>query len=80
MEISPLPVKAIKKVLKDELELKQRDIINPNNPGGLWHKDFLLEAFYTVKEILESCTTYEELDNYISRFYRMSLNDWIESL
>ena len=78
-----MPVKAIKNILKKELEERKTTFINilHNN----YVNDSCKEMIYIANEVsskkIDECHNYEELDEVISFLgYRMSLEDWINSL
>lgn len=77
-----MPVKAIKKIIKRELEEMYSAAISTLYKNG--HNDTIREVFHLGYEqaeaSLEECQTHEDLDNFIGPLYRMSLQEWIESL
>ncbi len=78
-----MPVRAIKNILAKELESFKDGFFEayPTFIMSDHQKEFVYIAYGILKNKLESCNTYEELDEYITfAGYRMSLTEWIESL
>lgn len=79
-----MPVRAIKNILMQELQ-GFFDAFYREYPGSFVMSDVQKEMVRIAKEVLsaklEFCNTYEELNAYISDAgYRMSLEEWINSL
>ena len=82
MEAPTMPVKAIKRILGDELSdfyseacEKLRYCISDVT------KSLVHISHDILSDRLKDCETYEDLEEYISfAGYRMSLSEWIESL
>lgn len=78
-----MPVKAIKNILKKELESFKNGFFTAELHYRLSDvmKEFIYIAHNVLEERLESCTDYDSLEKYISfAGYRMSLQEWIDSL
>lgn len=77
-----MPVKAIKNILGKELESHRDGFyhVYPNFIMSDFQKNMIDIAYHCLKDVLELCNSYEELDSYIGRNYRMSLEEWINSL
>lgn len=79
MKMSPIfPVKAIKKLLLIEYGNFKRELYSVSQ----FHikQDYWGDAIYSIGVEIENCTSYEDLENFVSNHYRMSLIDWINSL
>ena len=78
-----MPVRAIKRILGEELDkFKAQFFIHESQ---LTMSDVQQEMLYIAESVmkasLESCTTYAELDDFLSYAgYRMSLQEWVQSL
>ena len=68
-----MPVRAIKRIVKDELSNFYNYILNDGNLR------YSSEATLTLEK-LESCNDYESLDDFIDEWYQISLQEWINSL
>lgn len=83
-ELYQMPVRAIKNILKKELEQFK------NNTLQVLHKEHFLSdvpkemiylAYSNLLGVLDKCQDYAALEDYISYAgYRMSLTEWINSL
>lgn len=80
MELPVMSVKAIKRILIEETNQRLNSLVSFKNPDGMWMREFLNELFYDYKRKIEQCETHEQLDEVVSRYLKMSLADWIESL
>ena len=78
-----MPVKAIKRILLQELQ-SFRDGFYSAYPSFIMsdvQKEMVSISFNHLKNRLDRCNSYQELDNFVSvAGYRMSLEDWINSL
>jgi hypothetical protein len=78
-----MPVKAIKNILKKELEDHKQGFYTayPSFIMSDVMKEMIYKGHNIMMEMLELCTTHDELNDFISfAGYRMSLEDWINSL
>lgn len=78
-----MPVRAIKNILKKELEERKNHLVQVLHSAYV--NDSCKEMIYIANEIsykkIEECHNYDELDELISFLgYRMSLDEWISSL
>lgn len=74
-----MPIKAIKRIVGEELASHYaqacQSIYNDVQ------REFLHRGYHDLaKSSLESCTSYKQLDDFIGEWYRMSLEEWINSL
>jgi len=78
-----MPVKVIKNILKKELEDFKNGFFNsyPNFIMSDVQKEFIYIAYGALLNVLNKCEDYASLEDYISYAgYRMSLQEWINSL
>jgi hypothetical protein len=78
-----MPVRAIKNILKKELEERKQSFFNayPSFIMSDTQKEMIYLAYAELSGILEKCNDYASLEDFISYSgYRMSLQEWIESL
>ena len=78
-----MPVKAIKNILRKELQGHRDGFYNayPKFIMSDVQKEMITLAHETLTRALDACETYEQLDDFISfAGYRMSLQEWIDSL
>lgn len=78
-----MPVRAIKNILRKELEERKQSFFNayPNFIMSDTQKEMVYLAYTELSGILEKCNDYASLEDFISYSgYRMSLQEWIESL
>lgn len=78
-----MPVKAIKSILKKEIE-EFSNVFHRAYPSFIM-ADVMKEMVYISKNYpldkIEKCATYDDLEEIISEAgYRMSLEEWIDSL
>ena len=66
--------------MKQELQDKHIALISSDNPAGMWNRDLLSIMFYDLEIELDALNEYAELEKFCGKYYRMSLNDWVESL
>lgn len=78
-----MPVRAIKNILKQELERFKNDtyqVVRKNTASDV-PINMVMLAYTELSGILEKSNAYNELEDYISYAgYRMSLEEWINSL
>ena len=78
-----MPVKAIKRILLQELQSFRDGFYNayPSFIMSDVQKKMVGISFHHLKNTLDRCNSYQELDNFVSKAgYRMSLEEWINSL
>jgi hypothetical protein len=78
-----MPVRAIKNILRKELDERKQSFYNayPNFIMSDTQKEMIYIAHSNLSEILDKCEDYASLEDFISYSgYRMSLEDWINSL
>jgi len=78
-----MPVRAIKNILKKELEDHKQGIFNayPRFIMTDVQKEMIYIAYKALLNTLNECNDYVSLEAYISYAgYRMTLNEWINSL
>lgn len=82
-----MPIKAIRNLLLREYEDKRQTAYSllrhgtlPDNSRGWDLHDYFLDALYAVKDEILSIETYEQANEFVGSHYRMSLQEWIESL
>jgi hypothetical protein len=82
-----MPVKAIKNILTKELaEFRQNALYgNPSGKNNIRHcndatKNIFESGYDLLTARLDACNNHEALDSFIGEVYRMSLEDWINSL
>lgn len=78
-----MPVKAIKNILQKELEEKKQSFFNayPAFIMSDTQKEMIYISYAHLYEILQKCNDYASLEDFISYSgYRMSLEEWINSL
>lgn len=78
-----MPVRAIKNILKKELEEFKDSALNLLHKGYVNDatKELIYIAHNVLTEKLEACNDYDSLDEFVSFVgYRMSLEEWINSL
>lgn len=85
MDAPVMPIKAIKKTLLSELEEFRKLAQESLHANHVWHDtvpfEMLSIGYQHMQKALEACTTYDDLDNYIwYAGYRMSLEEWVNSL
>ena len=78
-----MPVKAIKNILKKEIESHKEHLFTQMSMG--WFPDVQKEmiriAFYTLTEKLDICQSYEDIQELLDfAGYRVSLDEWVNSL
>lgn len=77
-----MPVRAIKNILQKELQ-GFRDGFYTMSAGTLAdvQKEMIFLAYEELSEYLDTCEDYKSLEEYLSfAGYRMSLEEWINSL
>jgi hypothetical protein len=74
------PASVIRKIISDELKSKHLELIHPDYAPGLWNRDLLSCMFSDLQAKIKTCDTYDKLNDFLLEYYRMSLNEWIESL
>lgn len=82
-ELYQMPVKAIRNILKQELQNSKDGFFNayPSFIMSDVQKEMVYHAYEQAYSVLEKCQDYASLENYLSYMgYRMSLTDWIQSL
>lgn len=78
-----MPVRAIKNILGKELQDFRNRFYNayPSFIMSDVQKEILSIGYELLKVKLDACVTYEDLEEFISfAGYRMSLEEWINSL
>jgi len=78
-----ITVKAIRGILLDELNDFFKHLLEVlcNAYVNDMTKNLVYTGYYKRKEQLKECKTYEDLEEYLSDLdYRMSLEDWVNSL
>lgn len=79
-----MPVRAIKNILKKELQ-DHRDGLYAISANGViltdCQKEMIRFAHVKMQSALSFCTSYDDLEKFLSfAGYRMSLTEWIQSL
>jgi hypothetical protein len=74
-----LSVKSIRNILLKEYE-EHKDTLYSRLFVDSHLRDYFGDAILNVKGEIESLETYEDLDKFIGDHYRMSLEDWVNSL
>ena len=78
-----MPVKAIKNILKKELEERKNSFFNacPSFIMSDTQKEMVYISYTHLSEVLDKCNDYASLEDFVSYSgYGMSLEDWINSL
>jgi hypothetical protein len=82
-----MPINAIKKLLKEEIETRVNNIYildKYQKPiDGLYHSigsDFVEAIRQNIKKEFADANTEEMLDLFIHKYMRMSLVEWVESI
>lgn len=78
-----LTVRGIKNILREELKRHKESTFNVlyNSYVPDVQKEIVSNGYGDAFTRLDACTSYEELDELLSHLgYRMSLEDWIQSL
>ena len=82
-----MPINAIKKILKEEVELKISNILfledHQKSIDGLYHligREFLNGITRNVMQEFNAIQSEEGANIFISKYYGMNLEEWVDSL
>jgi hypothetical protein len=75
-----LKVKGIRHILLQEYYEKKNRLLNLCSLGDKSIYEYFSNELYAMQEKIALLETYEDCDYFISEHYRMSLEDWINSL
>jgi hypothetical protein len=71
-----MTVKGIKGIMKQELDGKINNILESCDT----HYDLINSLKWDLLEKLNACSSYDELETFCTNYYRMSLDEWVQSL
>jgi hypothetical protein len=74
-----LSVKSVRSLLLNECDEKSSALFNLMYADG-YLRDYFADAIRHVREEIIMLDSYEDLDKFIGDHYRMSLEDWVNSL
>jgi hypothetical protein len=74
-----LSVKSIRNILLKEYEEKKSALYNILYADS-YLREYFTDAIHKIEDEIKALDSYEALEEFISDHYRMSLEDWVNSL